>query len=386
MSSVVNEFLARCIQRVSSRVSPLTIVLGNEGGDMDSIIGAIFLAMFFERSSVYQFANPVPLLNFPVEDFPLRNDVAKLFQNVGIDASLLMSSQMGEVRERFVDVATLNAEVVLYDHNRLRENQTSLSEKVVGIVDHHFDEKYYTDATSKLRVLKTVGSACTLVAELYRDEMLKVPCSELLMAPIVLDTVNFDPAQQKVTPDDVSVYKWLETSQCKKSSLSEKFFAQLSNWKNDVLSLTVSENLRRDYKCFPFPTTEGTTLLTGTSSVPCSCQEFEKRYNVNSIVEATAVFIKSHKLDVLIFAFAGKIDGKHTREVAFCGTKNAVKIFAPFIDGCPDGVSFSKLSSGISSEGTFVYDSYSLSDFTVSRKKLVPALRQFLSKGTLSLL
>ncbi|KAK7194856.1 acidocalcisomal exopolyphosphatase [Novymonas esmeraldas] len=387
MSTVINEFLRRCLQKVAGKAHPLTVVIGNEGGDMDSIVGSIYLAMLFDKQAKFGFENPVPALNFPCEDLGLRNDVAKLFAELGIDAALMMSTQRGQSVDRYVDVAALNASIVLHDHNKLRENQSDLSSRVVGVVDHHFDEQQYLDTTTRLRRLRTVGSACTLIAELYRECGEDVPFPTLLAAPIVLDTVNFEPAQKKVTPEDIASYEWLRGQEAADSDDAAALYAKLSKWKDDVLALSVPEILRRDYKQFSFKSrTAKGTMVTGTSSVPCSCQEVEAHFTADSVAEETAKYLMQHELDVLIFVFAGKVGGKHSREIAFCGTPEILAVFAPFVLDTHDGVSFTKITECRTGDGAHTYVSYSLSDPSVSRKKLAPALSKFLAEGTRSVL
>lgn len=382
MASTINDFLQRCVAKVSDKVQPLTVVQGNEAGDMDSIVGSIYFAMLLEQCSKWGIVNPIPAVNFPLEDLVLRGDVAKLFQEVGVDTSLLLSVKKGLPSDRFVDLVALDADIYLYDHNKLTKNQSISESKVVGVLDHHADEKKYTDLTPRRRVIRTVGSACTLVAECYHLCEVDVPCPLLLDAPIVLDTVNFDSAQKKVTPEDVAMHQWLCRKIDDETFNATALYNKLAHWKNDVLSLTVAENLRRDYKRFDFatPSRKG-VMITGTSSVPCSCQEFEKHYTVEQIVAATVKFIHEQELDVLVFAFAGKVDGKHSREVAFCATSDVMEVFEPFIADSSDGIVFSRLTESTSADKLFEYASYSSSDPAVSRKKLVPALRKFLAEG-----
>lgn len=387
MSAVINDFLRRSLKKVSGKAQPLTVVQGNEGGDMDSIVGSIYLAMLFDKQPKFGFENPVPVLNFASEDFRLRNDVAHLFKELGIDASLLPSVQKGQPSDNFLDLSTVSASLVLHDHNKLRENQSRYATNVVGVVDHHFDEKEYLETTSRLRILRTVGSACTLVSEMYRECGEEVPCPTLLVAPIVLDTVNFEPAQKKVTPADIAAYEWLCGMEGCAARDATAFFEKLVKWKDDVLNLTVPEILRRDYKQFSFKAnTSSGLMVVGTSSVPCSCQELESHFTTEVIVKETAAYVKLEKVDVLTFVFSGMVEGRHARGIAFCATPEVLAVFRPFISGSPDGVVFTKISEARLDDGSYVYASYSLSDASVSRKKLAPALSKFLADGTRSFL
>ena len=98
----------------------------------------------------------------------------------------------------------------LTDFNRLEPSKNSLSSFVCGIIDHHQDEEAYISVCGDARQIEMVGSATTLVAERYlRDAPHLIKNSPkfktFLIAPIVVDTLNFDPAKFKVTPKDVDV-------------------------------------------------------------------------------------------------------------------------------------------------------------------------------------
>ncbi|KPI87832.1 putative acidocalcisomal exopolyphosphatase [Leptomonas seymouri] len=382
MASVINKFLRNCVTKVTNKEQPLTVVLGNEGGDMDSIVGSIYLAFLLDLTNKWNIVNPVPAVNFPLEDLALRNDVVKLFQEVGIDASLLMSVQEGQSPDRYIDLAALDAGVYLYDHNKLAGDQAVFESKVVGIVDHHADEKRCDYLSHHRRIIKTVGSACTIVAEGYQVSEVDVPCPVLLDAPIILDTVNFDLSQRKATPEDIAMHQWLCRRIEDESYDTQAIYNKLIRWKHDVLSLTVTENLRRDYKKFDFLSSfKKSVIVTGTSSVPCSCQQFEAKYGVQEIVVKTVKFMQERKLDVLIFAFAGKVGGKHSRDLAFCAKPEILEVLSPFIADSSDGVVFSLITESSTKDKNYSYVSYSLSDPTVSRKRLVPVLQKFLAEG-----
>lgn len=379
MSAAVNEFLKKCAARVANKSERFTVVLGNEGGDMDSIIGSIYLALLLDSCEKFHLQPVVPAVNFPLDELPLRNDVQKIMEELNIDASLLSSVHPSS--KNFLDLGREELPIVLYDHNKLKADQGQFGKQVAGIVDHHFDEKEYTEQTQQLRVIRTCGSACTLVAEMYREAGFAVPCPDLLLAPIILDTVNFEEAQKKVTPQDVEMYKWL----CSEAKLSNHdhtaVFKKLSAWKNDIFCLTVEQNLKRDYKFFAFPcSTYGKPLNCGIASVPCSYAEFEEQYSLARITEDCKMFAKNNALDTVMIAFAGKKDGVHSRQVAFCAKEPCFSIFRDYATSAPGEVQFTETVTADLPEN-FFFVAYSLSDPAVSRKRLVPSLTNYLKDG-----
>lgn len=88
---MINSFLSKCIRRATEQMSKVTVVMGNEGGDMDSVVGSLYLAMFFEKCETYKVKNAIPVINFPHSDLRLRNDIYMLLAQYGVDTNLLMS-------------------------------------------------------------------------------------------------------------------------------------------------------------------------------------------------------------------------------------------------------------------------------------------------------
>jgi len=89
---------------------------------------------------------------------------------------------------------------VLVDHNRLAVSQEKYEESVIEIVDHHKDESRCKNAKNDKRNIEMVGSCATLVAEkLLKGAPSLVTKIEarVLLAPILLDTVNLDPKYEK---------------------------------------------------------------------------------------------------------------------------------------------------------------------------------------------
>ncbi|KAH9577734.1 DDH domain [Trypanosoma melophagium] len=378
MAMIVNDFLRRCFQSRATKKS-LTIVLGNEGGDMDSIVGSIYLAFFLEKSSLLGGKYYIPILNFEKEDLPLRNDVVKLFSKYGVEMDLILSCRGNSGMEDYLDLKEIMPDVVLYDHNKLIAPQSFLSERVIAIVDHHFDEQLYVEQTKRLRCLETTGSACTLVTELFRDAGLKVPCAELLLAPIVLDTVNFNPSQKKATDRDIQASQWL-MGQLSEQINVEKMFSDLSNWKNDIIGLSFAQHLRRDYKNFEFPFHGGgvESLQIGISSIACRLDEMIGSRSMNELVASCLEFVKSRQLDTLILTFAGERGpGNYCRQCAFLARGNVLEALKSYAKSSPEKICFTTIDTAQQDEWEMI--SYDLSDPSVSRKKLAPSLGKFIA-------
>ncbi|CBH14088.1 acidocalcisomal exopolyphosphatase [Trypanosoma equiperdum] len=378
MTAVVNEFLKRGVRALAARQDSV-LVMGNEGGDMDTVIGSIFLAMYLEKRDVFGVGSYVPVLNFEKDDLPLRQDVVKLLSRHNVSTDSIYSVKQSGNGVDFLDLHQMKLPIVLYDHNKLSPEQVYLGERIVGVVDHHEDEQLYVDQTKCLRRICKTGSACTLVAELFNEAGLEVPCPELLLAPIVVDTVNFEPSQKRVTERDILASRLLVgRDDC--GDYLTGMFKELMAWKNDIHCLTVPQHLRRDYKNFEFPfiSAENKILRVGISSISCRSDELLSVHGVSSVSSNCIEFIKQRSIDMLLLTFAGeRTPGSYCRQLGVVAKDEGLAALQAYCKKSPSGLDFTLLEDVTVNEWAFSI--YELSDPSVSRKKLVPSLTSFLS-------
>jgi len=232
------------------------LVLGNEAADLDSIVCAITHAF---GAHVLQGRPAVPLINIPRAELSLRPEVRWLLDDLRLPTAALTFTDD-------VDLSALearpNAGVVLVDHNLLCPSQEHLGGLVRGVIDHHADEGRYVDQCADCRVIRPVGSAATLVAERLLaapafQPHLTPPLAKLLLAPILLDTVNLDPAHHKVTPADEAMAAALLTmlagpAPADRDRARSSLFEMLQKEKQNTSRLSLDDSLRRDFKTFTF--------------------------------------------------------------------------------------------------------------------------------------
>jgi exopolyphosphatase len=98
--------------------------------------------------------------------------------------------------------------VILVDHNALGISQTFLKDRIIGIYDHHKDEKQFLDICP--RVVEIVGSCSSLImSEWIRSKLdgyLSKEISSLILSAILLDTINFQESFGRTTVKDLEVY------------------------------------------------------------------------------------------------------------------------------------------------------------------------------------
>jgi len=117
----------------------LRIVMGNTSCDVDSAVGAIVLAYYYQQKLGQQW---VPVINARREDFYCNLEIVKHFDNTGISQDQLYFYD--EFRAQFPDPESIS-EVALIDHNELDIDQNDMGSKVTRVVDHHHDSGAYAD-------------------------------------------------------------------------------------------------------------------------------------------------------------------------------------------------------------------------------------------------
>lgn len=377
---MLNNFLSRCLAARSAG-DTYHVVLGNEGGDMDSVIGGIYLAHFLTtlRGTVH-----IPLLNFPKCDLPLRNDVFQFLTSQGVDQTLLLSA-VADVESATNEMLLSEAwpattRLVLFDHNKLTASQSALHDRVADVVDHHADEHLYLAASDDcLRLVERVGSASTLVEELFDKEGIDLPQPKVLLAPIVMDTMNFDPKFKKTTPrDEAARDRLLGRLGSVEPVDVNVFYSTLNEWKFDTSSLTVPQALRRDYKRFGFARKEkSSTLDVGISSVLLMEPEVEKLYGEKVWWDGCEAYRSLQQLDALGLMYASECAGEFRRTFSVVCSLAHKALFEGFANASLEEVGLRLLL--VRERETTCILSFEQKDATVSRKGLTPLLSKFIA-------
>jgi exopolyphosphatase len=215
----IKEFLKE-IKRVylnSTNLNKVTIVIGNQSADYDSIVSAITLSYFLTKSKA------------PSVFIPFINSNSKVL-NSKKDCSLLFNTFSIDINQDLLFLNDINNEIInniiLVDHNELDTNELKLNfkDKIKSIYDHHIDKQLFLDASPRI-VDVNVGSNTTLVAQLFlQNEMeMSEEMAHFMLFPILSDTsyLTVKASQQdkeavnflnRIAKVDLSfVYKQIET-------------------------------------------------------------------------------------------------------------------------------------------------------------------------------
>lgn len=289
--------------------------------DLDSITSSLIFAYLShtqQQQDQGQKKLYIPLVKVPKQDLELRPEMKYVLGEVGIDYQKLVTL------DKIEDIIAQPTDIVLVDHNQLTIPFTGQewADHVVGVLDHHVDEKFYLNAP--IRHIEMVGSCVTLVLNhfdvLKSSQWLTEEIARLAMAPLLVDTVNLKWDLGRTTELDVQVSKVLENKLNHDQVQLNTYFKSIETVKSQVDNMSNYDILRRDYK--EFSNVNGYRI--GTSAVTWNLRAWLKREggNTNVITDSVSKYAEEKDLDleVVFTAFdydkEGKYGGDYRRELA----------------------------------------------------------------------
>lgn len=212
----------------------LTLIMGNEAGDLDSAACAIALSYLLTRfgppSNYHLNASAyVPLIQSSHTDDVLRPENTAAFRAAGVVPDQLfylddVQESLGLELDSAAFAPSANVAIGLVDHPSLTGpwgGARASNRQVEIVIDHHEDVGDHADAA--LRIVKSpskepVGSCSSLIAELFAEQFAKSSASDiglrqvadLLISAIIIDTDNLRSAPRgKATKADFEAVKIL---------------------------------------------------------------------------------------------------------------------------------------------------------------------------------
>ncbi|KAJ0184282.1 hypothetical protein K1T71_000705 [Dendrolimus kikuchii] len=254
----------------------LTLVIGNESCDLDSVVSALTYAAYLNwqytqiKCKVCTKANRddlvykddifIPILNVDRQDYDLKTEVVYALKEQGIGKEMLVFRDDQDLKSLIIK--SKKTSIILVDHHVLSKNDSYMAPHVTEAIDHRpLDSKDWKYSPDCRRTIELVGSCCSLVAQRVRDLSALVAkegdffkefmtCADLLHSTIILDTVNFSKEVNKATPRDEEVMLYLESLLKYKDCESERKrkLDSLVAARSDVSSLNTAQLLRKDVK------------------------------------------------------------------------------------------------------------------------------------------
>ena len=386
---------------LSSSTRCITLCIGNEASDADSIISSLCMAYLKSQSkttttisinSIY-----VPVVSVNRQELVLRRETELLLKEVDLELSDLIC-----LDEFNADGLKMIRDVILLDHNNLSNKvvkQIPTTATVIEIYDHHQDAQLYPDisfpkrniAFDNVKKIATVGSTCTLVFEQFFSSpssklLLDDTISTLLLGVIALDTSNGDLIVGKASERDINA---MTTLQILAEKNQDALYIKLRDAKMDIVfwkALTVEECLLLDFKKQPIPTfCHGPEL--GVSSVLLPLEDF---FSKPFFVQQISQYMKEQELDMLgVMTFI--LTPKYTRQLMIV-TRNSQRLqqFQTYCAAaqCPDNIVATLQLTNLEPEiplsiiqamqdcGLSIF-AYQQGNVKASRKQVLPILMQF---------
>ncbi|KAF1918643.1 hypothetical protein BDU57DRAFT_441186 [Ampelomyces quisqualis] len=352
----------------------ITLVIGNESADLDSMSCSILYAYVRSMSPPKNAFTPlyVPIINIPASDIALRPEYLAVLKHANIDPGHLTTlDDLPALSDAHSKLVPENTSWILVDHNALQGHLGSIySERVAGVIDHHDDEgKVPKETGNEPRIIRKSGSCTSLVTNYCRptwdmlsesalssgaahaqgdgmaddDAVVKgwdADAAQLGLASILIDTANLNDTS-KTTEHDREAVGYLEAKMmlCARLSASfdrTKFYNEIDAAKRDIGSMKLQDILGKDYKQW-----DQDGLRLGVSSVVKNMEFLQKKAGDEAetpsageaLLGSMARFSKERALDVYTVMTTSKSsEGQFQRELllwAFTdGGAAAAKAFA----------------------------------------------------------
>lgn len=257
-------------QDVGDSKTKVHVVMGNEAGDLDSLVSAIALAALEDALNKEEGRLILPVYNMPRAEVHIYKDNVIALEKAGINPDHLVCRD--EVNLVAL-AASRRLTLTLTDHNELSPRQTFLASSVVAIVDHHEDQGLYMDTVvPENRLVFIVGSACTAAYQRFKeagavgDQLLADRALNVLLASaILIDTNNFEEGGAK-KPADITAFEALlahagETKPWGLDLSAKQWFKNLKAARKDNIGLSFTEIMSKDLK---FASVDGQLFAVGS--------------------------------------------------------------------------------------------------------------------------
>ncbi|KAI4757260.1 DHH phosphoesterase [Aureobasidium sp. EXF-3400] len=407
------------LKRAIDQKEKVTLVIGNESADLDSITSSIVYA--YLRSITHSTRSPatlhIPLLNIPKADINLRPELLTLLPHANISQDHLITLDdlpgLDSIKETLAPELT---RWFLVDHNALQGKLGAIyADRVVGVIDHHADEnKVPKETGDEPRVINTSGSCTSLIINhcretwdnlstgtsstgaahaqgdsLMEDEAVTslwdAQVAQLALASVLIDTINLQD-EHKTTQHDERAVTYLEAkiNLCAKLAAQfdrTAFYDEINEAKRNLDSLTFEEILRKDYKQW---TENGLNL--GTSAVVQPITFLKRKINKDDsstdykpLLEAAKEFARERDLCVFsIMTGYESSEGKFARDLAVLAVdEKGIAICKKFSDEPSKKLQLEEVDAD-EGDGHW-FHVWKQGNLSCSRKQVAPLLREAMS-------
>ncbi|KAK2012811.1 exopolyphosphatase [Colletotrichum eremochloae] len=395
-------FLARARSALTApapqRASPLTLVVGNESADLDSLCSAVVYA--YLRTHAPPHTLHVPISNLPRDDLKLRTEMTAALAHARLAPDDLLT-----LDDLPADLAPRDTRWVLVDHNALTGDLAArYAGRVVGCVDHHADEGAVPRDTGddEPRIVETCGSCSSLVVEYCRpawealadaeaggDADVDAHLARLSLAAVLIDTTNLK-SKDKTTDKDVAAVSFLERF-VPAPYARDAYFDEISAVKEDISSLSFRDVFRKDYKQWEDQSGDGVSVgrqLLGTSAI---VQNLDYLVNEKAggdeqqLLREFRSWAGEKGLDIGVIMTTAHPDGRLQREVlVWAFNEDAVASCKAFYERFKGELGLAPWRGGRLDETRESGEwraAWTQANIAASRKQIAPMLREAIKDG-----
>lgn len=264
----------------ASRESEWILVMGNEGGDLDSMTSALTWAYHLEHATENSTApvKAIALLQTAMDALDLRPENKIALHNSKMTSGHEDLLTIDELPE---DPETLSPKlkgIVLVDHaSPLRKWSKA---NILSIFDHHVDRGVAPNA--KPRVFEKTASCASIVARQMLDELEQLPQEyhlphellELILGTIAIDSGGLSDATEADMETSERVLRRSRWSDRDLEDAMEDLDDELKTAKQHLDNLSVRDLFRRDWKgdLVDTPSPRTPTVSLGFASIPYSLE------------------------------------------------------------------------------------------------------------------
>eukprot|EP01084_Bolivina_argentea_P066437 121096_1 len=365
----------------------LTLVLGNEACDLDSMISSL-LWSFYSQSQTKIHSNLfIPIFSIKQTELKLRKDAIYLFNQ--IDKSLINKFFFINTIQLniLLNTTRIKLNVHLVDHNALSISLHSLlKDHVTYIIDHHQDQHLYLiQCNNNSRNIHIVGSnSANIIQHIltinsnYNISLISSEFGMLINAAILLDTLGFDERVHKTTAIDIQVFK--RFSKYNLMQNSEDWYQQLLELRSNTDGFSFYELLLKDLKMFM-----QNGIVFGVSEFTVSFESVVNT-NGNKLFDVVEKFQYEKNLQLVFIgtAFCDKTKNNELQRqlVIFTDDRKLFDYVCEQLESFENGKYLDlKLVNIIwFMLNKKMYYRFWDMDITISRKQLVPVLQQILER------
>merc|ERR1712130_397512 len=321
------EQLLNCTSRVN-------VYIGNESGDLDSVVSALTMAYASDDSS-NDSTRHIPMMNFPADMFPIKTESAFALRRFGISAAELFF--LTDELENLAKLAAQNRlDIVLVDHNNPVEALLPLASAIRLVVDHHKLVENSALPAAATKRIALVGSCSSLVCDWLRRELgmesLPVELCQLVAQTILIDTANFSP-NQLVDQLDRDQYSFVTGMLPEWDRESE--YEQIVTARFTIDGLTTRQLLLKDAKFVP---TRSQSVFAST--IHCNLDDFFRRDNF--LVDLDA-FYRDETNDSAVLLLMGTVSSGVNRGFGWYAKKLSDQKFSEKFRAWQDSVEMFKM-------------------------------------------